>query len=194
MPTPSCARCTTISSGSPPMTRPPKKAARRNAPHEPDERAGRLRQALARALLQGHGRREAHLDPRHGPEERREADDRAGAHAGPGQPDPRRRDARHQPQYAAQEDEAAADQRVVSKVARALLSVSDKSGIVELARALAALGVEILSTGGTAQLLTKEGVKGTEISTHTGFPEMLDGRVKTLHPKIPGGLLPRRDH
>jgi phosphoribosylaminoimidazolecarboxamide formyltransferase / IMP cyclohydrolase len=81
----------------------------------------------------------------------------------------------------------------VSKVARALLSVSDKSGIVELARALAALGVEILSTGGTAQLLTKEGIAVTEVSTYTGFPEMLDGRVKTLHPKIHGGLLARRD-
>src|SRR5712671_601912 len=193
MPTPSCARCTNISSGSPPTTPPPRNAGRRSAPHEPDQRAGRLRQALARALFQGHGRGEAHLDPRHGAEERREADDRAGPDAGPGQPDPRRRDARHQPQYAAQEDEAAADQRVVSKVARALVSVSDKSGIVELARALAALGVEILSTGGTAQLLTKEGVKVTEVSAHTGFPEMLDGRVKTLHPKIHGGLLARRD-
>ena len=81
----------------------------------------------------------------------------------------------------------------MSKVARALVSVSDKSGIVELARALAALGVEILSTGGTAKLLEKEGVAVTEVSAHTGFPEMLDGRVKTLHPKIHGGLLARRD-
>jgi phosphoribosylaminoimidazolecarboxamide formyltransferase/IMP cyclohydrolase len=81
----------------------------------------------------------------------------------------------------------------VSKVARALLSVSDKSGIVDLARALAALGIEILSTGGTARLLEKEGIKVTEVSAHTGFPEMLDGRVKTLHPKIHGGLLARRD-
>jgi phosphoribosylaminoimidazolecarboxamide formyltransferase/IMP cyclohydrolase len=81
----------------------------------------------------------------------------------------------------------------VSKVARALVSVSDKSGIVELARALAALGVEILSTGGTAQLLAKEGIAVVEVSAHTGFPEMLDGRVKTLHPKIHGGLLARRD-
>jgi phosphoribosylaminoimidazolecarboxamide formyltransferase/IMP cyclohydrolase len=72
----------------------------------------------------------------------------------------------------------------VSKVARALLSVSDKSGIVELARALAAAGVQIISTGGTAKLLEKEGVKVTEVSAHTGFAEMLDGRVKTLHPKI----------
>ena len=81
----------------------------------------------------------------------------------------------------------------MSKVARALVSVSDKSGIVELGRALAALGVEILSTGGTAQLLARDGVKVTEVSAHTGFPEMLDGRVKTLHPKIHGGLLARRD-
>jgi phosphoribosylaminoimidazolecarboxamide formyltransferase/IMP cyclohydrolase len=76
---------------------------------------------------------------------------------------------------------------------RALLSVSDKSGIVELARGLAALGVELLSTGGTAQLLQKEGVPVKEVSAHTGFPEMLDGRVKTLHPKVHGGLLARRD-
>jgi phosphoribosylaminoimidazolecarboxamide formyltransferase/IMP cyclohydrolase len=81
----------------------------------------------------------------------------------------------------------------VSKVQRALVSVSDKSGIAEFARALAALGVQILSTGGTAKLLEKEGVPATEVSAHTGFPEMLDGRVKTLHPKIHGGILARRD-
>jgi phosphoribosylaminoimidazolecarboxamide formyltransferase/IMP cyclohydrolase len=81
----------------------------------------------------------------------------------------------------------------VSKVRRALLSVSDKSGIVELARALNALGIELLSTGGTARLLQKEGVAATEVSSYTGFPEMLDGRVKTLHPKIHAGLLARRD-
>jgi phosphoribosylaminoimidazolecarboxamide formyltransferase/IMP cyclohydrolase len=81
----------------------------------------------------------------------------------------------------------------VEKVSRALISVSDKSGVVGLARALAELGVEILSTGGTARLLEKEGVRVTEVSAHTGFPEMLDGRVKTLHPKIHGGLLARRD-
>jgi phosphoribosylaminoimidazolecarboxamide formyltransferase/IMP cyclohydrolase len=79
------------------------------------------------------------------------------------------------------------------KVHRALLSVSDKSGIVELARALSEAGVELLSTGGTAKLLEKEGVRVTEVSAYTGFPEMLDGRVKTLHPKIHGGLLARRD-
>ena len=81
----------------------------------------------------------------------------------------------------------------MSKVERALLSVSDKSGIVELGRALAAAGVQIISTGGTARLLEKEGVPVTEVSAHTGFAEMLDGRVKTLHPKIHGGLLARRD-
>jgi phosphoribosylaminoimidazolecarboxamide formyltransferase/IMP cyclohydrolase len=81
----------------------------------------------------------------------------------------------------------------VTKVKRALLSVSDKSGVVDLARALGALGVDILSTGGTARLLQKEGIAVTEVSAHTGFAEMLDGRVKTLHPKIHGGLLARRD-
>jgi len=79
------------------------------------------------------------------------------------------------------------------KPARALVSVSDKTGIVEFARGLAALGVQILSTGGTASLLEKEGIPVTEVSAHTGFPEMLDGRVKTLHPAIHGGLLARRD-
>jgi phosphoribosylaminoimidazolecarboxamide formyltransferase/IMP cyclohydrolase len=78
------------------------------------------------------------------------------------------------------------------KVRRALISVSDKSGIVELGRALSEAGIELLSTGGTAKLLEKEGIAVTEVSAYTGFPEMLDGRVKTLHPKIHGGLLARR--
>jgi phosphoribosylaminoimidazolecarboxamide formyltransferase/IMP cyclohydrolase len=77
------------------------------------------------------------------------------------------------------------------KVERALLSVSDKRGLVELARGLAALGVEMLSTGGTAKLLTEARIPVTQVSDYTGFPEMLDGRVKTLHPKIHGGLLGR---
>ncbi|MGA7984651.1 MAG: bifunctional phosphoribosylaminoimidazolecarboxamide formyltransferase/IMP cyclohydrolase [Burkholderiales bacterium] len=81
----------------------------------------------------------------------------------------------------------------MERIARALISVSDKAGVVEFARALAALGVTVLSTGGTAKLLEKEGVPVTEVSRYTGFPEMLDGRVKTLHPKIHGGLLARRD-
>lgn len=79
------------------------------------------------------------------------------------------------------------------RIARALVSVSDKAGIASFARALAALGIQILSTGGTARLLEKEGVPVTEVSAWTGFPEMLDGRVKTLHPKIHAGLLARRD-
>ncbi len=75
----------------------------------------------------------------------------------------------------------------------ALLSVSDKTGVLDLARELHALGVKLLSTGGTAKLLAEAGLPVTEVADHTGFPEMLDGRVKTLHPKIHGGLLARRD-
>ncbi|MDD5005018.1 MAG: bifunctional phosphoribosylaminoimidazolecarboxamide formyltransferase/IMP cyclohydrolase [Candidatus Omnitrophica bacterium] len=82
----------------------------------------------------------------------------------------------------------------MAKIKRALISVSDKSGIVELAQELAKFGVEIISTGGTAKLLKNSGVNVKEISEHTGFPEMLDGRVKTLHPKIHGGLLALRDN
>ncbi|MGV8001839.1 bifunctional phosphoribosylaminoimidazolecarboxamide formyltransferase/IMP cyclohydrolase [Photorhabdus temperata subsp. temperata] len=74
----------------------------------------------------------------------------------------------------------------------ALLSVSDKSGIVEFAKALSQRGVELLSTGGTARLLADSGLKVTEVSDYTGFPEMMDGRVKTLHPKVHGGILGRR--
>ena len=77
-------------------------------------------------------------------------------------------------------------------VRRALLSVSDKAGIVELGQALAASGVEILSTGGTFAALQKAGIPVVEVSAHTGFPEMMDGRVKTLHPRIHGGILARR--
>jgi phosphoribosylaminoimidazolecarboxamide formyltransferase/IMP cyclohydrolase len=77
-------------------------------------------------------------------------------------------------------------------VRRALLSVSDKTGLAELARALVARRVELLSTGGTARLLAEAGIPATEVAAHTGFPEIMDGRVKTLHPKIHGGLLGRR--
>jgi phosphoribosylaminoimidazolecarboxamide formyltransferase/IMP cyclohydrolase len=76
---------------------------------------------------------------------------------------------------------------------QALISVSDKTGVVELARELAALGIGLLSTGGTARLLAEAGLAVTEVAAHTGFPEMLDGRVKTLHPKVHAGLLARRD-
>jgi phosphoribosylaminoimidazolecarboxamide formyltransferase/IMP cyclohydrolase len=78
-------------------------------------------------------------------------------------------------------------------IKRALISVSDKQGVVEFASLLQQFGVDILSTGGTAALLTKAGVTVTEVGDYTGFPEMLDGRVKTLHPKIHGGILGRRD-
>ena len=81
----------------------------------------------------------------------------------------------------------------MNRVATALISVSDKAGVVEFARALAALGVRIVSTGGTARLLEKERVPVLEVSAYTGFPEMLEGRVKTLHPAIHGGILARRD-
>ncbi|KPD03728.1 bifunctional phosphoribosylaminoimidazolecarboxamide formyltransferase/IMP cyclohydrolase [Moellerella wisconsensis] len=77
-------------------------------------------------------------------------------------------------------------------IRRALLSVSDKTGIVEFAKALSSRGVELLSTGGTAKLLANSGLPVTEVSDYTGFPEMMDGRVKTLHPKVHGGILGRR--
>lgn len=80
------------------------------------------------------------------------------------------------------------------KIKRALISVSDKAGLVDFARELVKLGVEIISTGGTAALLKKEGIPSTEISKYTGSPEILDGRVKTLHPKVHGGLLYLRDN
>src|SRR3954454_7672896 len=79
------------------------------------------------------------------------------------------------------------------KIRRALLSVSDKTGIVDLAKALLTHGVDILSTGGTAQLLKLNGIVVTEVQDYTGFPEMMEGRVKTLHPKVHGGILARRD-
>ena len=81
----------------------------------------------------------------------------------------------------------------MTTIKRALISVSDKTGIIELAQALVKLNIEILSTGGTAQLLRDKHIAVTEVGDYTGFPEMLDGRVKTLHPKVHGGLLGRRD-
>ena len=77
-------------------------------------------------------------------------------------------------------------------ISRAIISVSEKAGIVEFARALHGRGVELLSTGGTARLLTENDIPVTEVAEYTGFPEMMDGRVKTLHPKIHGGILGRR--
>jgi phosphoribosylaminoimidazolecarboxamide formyltransferase/IMP cyclohydrolase len=78
-------------------------------------------------------------------------------------------------------------------IKQALISVSDKTGVLEFARELSALGVRLLSTGGTAKLLADNGLAVTEVADYTGFPEMLDGRVKTLHPKVHGGILARRD-
>ncbi|HXR09205.1 MAG TPA: hypothetical protein VN792_00450, partial [Candidatus Acidoferrales bacterium] len=78
-------------------------------------------------------------------------------------------------------------------IERALVSVYEKTGIVEFARALAQAGVEVVSTGGTAKLLRESGVKVREVSELTGWPEMLGGRVKTLHPKVHGGILFRRN-
>jgi len=82
----------------------------------------------------------------------------------------------------------------MGKIQRAIISLSDKSGIVQFAKDLQAFGVEILSTGGTAKTLRESGLKIIDVSEYTGFPEMLDGRVKTLHPKIHGGLLGIRDN
>ena len=78
------------------------------------------------------------------------------------------------------------------KVTRALISVSDKTNIVDFCRQLNQLGIEILSTGGTAKTLAEHDIPATEVSDYTGFPEMMDGRVKTLHPKVHGGILARR--
>src|SRR5437868_2551216 len=78
------------------------------------------------------------------------------------------------------------------KIQRAILSVTDKTGLVDFARKLSALGIELISTGGTAKLLRDSGIAVKDISDLTGFPELLDGRVKTLHPKVHGGILHRR--
>src|SRR5437763_9396545 len=79
------------------------------------------------------------------------------------------------------------------KIQRAILSVTDKSGLADFARKLSGMGVELVSTGGTAKLLREQGIEVRDISDLTGFPEMLDGRVKTLHPKVHGGILHRRE-
>ncbi len=82
----------------------------------------------------------------------------------------------------------------MGKIKRAIISLSDKTGIIPFAKDLQAFGVEILSTGGTAKTLRESGLKIMDVSEYTGFPEMMDGRVKTLHPKIHGGLLGIRDN
>ncbi|RZO54690.1 MAG: bifunctional phosphoribosylaminoimidazolecarboxamide formyltransferase/IMP cyclohydrolase, partial [Limisphaerales bacterium] len=80
------------------------------------------------------------------------------------------------------------------KIKRALISVSDKTGLIPFAEVLVNAGVEILSTGGTAKALREAGIEAVDISDYTGFPEMLDGRVKTLHPMVHGGLLYLREN
>src|SRR5437868_12804056 len=82
----------------------------------------------------------------------------------------------------------------VVPVRRALLSVSEKRGLVDLARALATRGVDLVASGGTRSALVAAGIETTEVSAYTGQPEILGGRVKTLHPKLHGGILARRDH
>ena len=82
----------------------------------------------------------------------------------------------------------------MNRIERALISVSDKTGVIELAKAVAALGAEILSTGGTAKALREAGLSVLDVAAYTGSPEILDGRVKTLHPKVHGGLLGRRSN
>jgi phosphoribosylaminoimidazolecarboxamide formyltransferase/IMP cyclohydrolase len=82
----------------------------------------------------------------------------------------------------------------MGKIERAIISVTDKSGIAGFANSLSGLGVQIFSTGGTARVLREGGISVTDISDYTGFPEMMDGRVKTLHPKVHGGLLGLRDN
>ena len=81
-----------------------------------------------------------------------------------------------------------------TKIQRALISVSDKSGLIPFVQQLSEAGVEIISTGGTARAIREAGFQAIELSDYTGFPEMLDGRVKTLHPKVHGGLLCLREH
>lgn len=82
----------------------------------------------------------------------------------------------------------------MGKIERAIFSVTDKAGVTEFANAVSQMGVEVISTGGTARILRENGIPVTDISDYTGFPEILDGRVKTLHPKVHGGLLGRRDN
>src|SRR3989337_2257168 len=77
-------------------------------------------------------------------------------------------------------------------IKRAIISVTDKSGIIEFARQLAGFGIVIRSTGGTSKTIKEAGISVTDVSQYTGFPEMMDGRVKTLHPKVHGGILGRR--
>src|SRR6185312_8006442 len=166
-----------------------------------------LDRAFARRILPQARRRAGRRHLRHGDRARRADAARRRARARRRQPDARRRHAGRQSQHAARQarqiqacpvmqarsmTEARAA-TTANRVTEALLSVSDKRGIVDFARALAAAGVALLSTGGTAKALADAGLAVTDVGSYTGFPEMLDGRVKTLHPKVHGGILARRD-
>src|SRR5690606_20455029 len=177
----------------------------RSIQHEHHHPPGTSRPRTARALFRRPGRVHPARHAFHGRPVRgtHRPGSRDGTHRG--QPDARGRHARDHARHPAQEAPGAPDPGLgplipffpSSPVAdmtiqTALISVSDKSGIVEFAQALAQRGVAILSTGGTARLLSEAGLKVTEVAAHTGSPEILDGRVKTLHPRIHGGLLARR--
>src|SRR4051812_48058834 len=116
----------------------------------------------------------------------------------PGRAEARDRRAQHRPNtigpMASETSPEAPTAPGAVRIQRALLSVSDKRGIVDFARGLAELGVEIVSTGGTASALTEAGIEVRPIDDFTGFPEIMDGRVKTLHPKLYAGLLAVRDN
>src|SRR5665213_4399010 len=154
-----------------------------------------LRRALARRVFPQARWRAGERNLRHGDRPCRAHGADGGNGARRRQPDAGSRHARAQPQYVARQAHQVQDPLVAasSRVTQALLSVSDKRGVVEFARSLAAHGAELLSTGGTASVLAAAGLAVVDIGTYTGFPEMLDGRVKTLHPKVHAGILARRD-
>src|SRR5665213_1812752 len=154
-----------------------------------------LRRTLARRVFPQARRRARDRDLRHGDRPCRAHGADGGDGARRRQPDAGRRHAWAQPQHVARQAHQVQDPLVAAnaRVTRALLSVSDKRGVVEFARSLAARGVALLSTGGTAGALAAAGLAVVDIGTYTGFPEMLDGRVKTLHPKVHAGILARRD-
>ena len=194
----------------------------KNTANQWRQRARPLGREIARRIFPPSRRRAAARHLRHGDHARRaRADlDRDGARRR--QSDAGRRHAGNEPQHAAHEAFEVRDpvpfarrpatfaatsvpqirtpfpqdsfpKTMSARVARALLSVSDKSGLVDFANGLARMGVALLSTGGTAKVLANAGLPVVEIGDYTGFPEMLDGRVKTLHPKVHGGILARRE-
>src|SRR5690554_1755755 len=159
-----------------------------------------MRARSTRSLLSGLGRFRAARHAGHGYRLRRAPRIADCTRAMRGQSVQSGSDAGDHPQHLAQETAGSQSATLIPtlevtpmKIQTALLSVSDKTGIVDFAQALSQRGVRLLSTGGTAKLLAEAGLPVTEVASHTGSPEILDGRVKTLHPKIHGGLLARRD-